>query len=164
MKTLNLLRRYIFCVNPFHATDLVWYPLKTSENLWVSDIFRGYQKRSVAWNGLSHHICLKFQHRYWQSPKYYSVLLTLSWRKSLACRNHSIICPANRWIGFYIITTSVMKELILQLSSLSMAAFDPTYHLVTCNTVNCGTVTLAKILHCLIWNFQNEIKIFKFGQ
>ena len=39
-------------INPFHATDLFWYPLKTSENLWFSDVFRGYQKRSVAWNGL----------------------------------------------------------------------------------------------------------------
>ena len=39
--------------NPFHATDLFWYPLKTSENLWFSDVFRRYQKRSVAWNGLS---------------------------------------------------------------------------------------------------------------
>ena len=38
--------------NPFHATDLFWYPLKTSENLWFSDVFRGYQKRLVAWNGL----------------------------------------------------------------------------------------------------------------
>ena len=27
-------------------------PLKTSENLWFSDVFRGYQIRSVAWNGL----------------------------------------------------------------------------------------------------------------
>ena len=24
--------------------------MKTSENLWFSDIIRGYQKRSVAWN------------------------------------------------------------------------------------------------------------------
>ena len=39
-------------LNPFHATDLFWYPLKTSENLWFSDVFRGYQKKSVAWNGL----------------------------------------------------------------------------------------------------------------
>ena len=38
--------------NPFHDTDLFRYPLKTSENLWFSDVFRGYQKRSVAWNGL----------------------------------------------------------------------------------------------------------------
>ena len=39
-------------INPFHATDLFWYPLKTSENLWLSDVFTGYQERSVAWNGL----------------------------------------------------------------------------------------------------------------
>ena len=40
-------------VNPFHATDLFWYPLKTSEYQRVSDVFRGYQKRSVAPNGLT---------------------------------------------------------------------------------------------------------------
>ena len=28
-------------------------PLKTSENLWFSDVIRGYQKRSVACNGLT---------------------------------------------------------------------------------------------------------------
>ena len=28
------------------------YPLKTSEKLWFSDVFRGYRKRSVAWKGL----------------------------------------------------------------------------------------------------------------
>ena len=33
--------------NPYQATDLFWFPLKTSENLWFSDVFRGYQKRSV---------------------------------------------------------------------------------------------------------------------
>ena len=27
--------------------------LKTSENLWFCDVFRGYQKRSVPWNGLN---------------------------------------------------------------------------------------------------------------
>ena len=37
---------------PFHATDLFWYPLKTSENLWFSDVFRGYQKRPASGNGL----------------------------------------------------------------------------------------------------------------
>ena len=41
-----------FSFNPFHATDLFWYPLETSENLWFSDVFRGYQKRSVVWNEL----------------------------------------------------------------------------------------------------------------
>lgn len=33
--------------------DLSLYPLKTSENEKFSDVFRGYSKRSVAWNGLS---------------------------------------------------------------------------------------------------------------
>ena len=44
--------------SPFHATDLFWYSLKTSENLWFSDVFRGYQKRSVALNGLTRMIFL----------------------------------------------------------------------------------------------------------
>ena len=28
-------------VNLFHASDHFLYPLKTSENLWFSDVFRG---------------------------------------------------------------------------------------------------------------------------
>ena len=51
LSTLSF-RQYTF-INPFHATGLFWYPLKTSENLWFSDVFRGYQKRSVVWNGLT---------------------------------------------------------------------------------------------------------------
>ena len=35
-------------IYPFHATGLFLYPLKTSENLWLSDVFRGYRKRPVA--------------------------------------------------------------------------------------------------------------------
>ena len=38
--------------NPFRDTDLFWYALTTSENHRFSDVFRGYQKRTVAWNGL----------------------------------------------------------------------------------------------------------------
>ena len=34
-------QKYFHVNNPFHATDLFWYPLKTSEN-----------QRSVVWNGL----------------------------------------------------------------------------------------------------------------
>ena len=36
-------------LKPFHATELFWYPLKSSEN---HRFFRGYQKRSVTWNKL----------------------------------------------------------------------------------------------------------------
>ena len=42
-------------IKPIHATDLFWYPLKTY--LWFSDVFRGYQKRLLAWNGLRFEIC-----------------------------------------------------------------------------------------------------------
>ena len=56
-------QRWIFwgrVINLFYATDLFWYPLKTSENLLFSDVFgrlggggRGYQKRAVAWSWLT---------------------------------------------------------------------------------------------------------------
>ena len=38
--------------NPLHDKGLFLYPLKTSENLCFSDVFRGYRKRPVAWYGL----------------------------------------------------------------------------------------------------------------
>ena len=34
-------------INPVHVTGLSLYPLKTSENLWFSDVFRGYRKKPV---------------------------------------------------------------------------------------------------------------------
>ena len=39
-------------VNPFHATGLFLYPLKTSESHRFSDVFRGYRKRPVKRNEL----------------------------------------------------------------------------------------------------------------
>ena len=41
-------------IDPFHL-----YPLKTSENQRFSDVFRGYRKKPVAWNGL--------KKRFWHS-------------------------------------------------------------------------------------------------
>ena len=43
----------VIIINPFHVTDLLLYPLKTLENQMFSDVFRGYQKRSVVRNGLT---------------------------------------------------------------------------------------------------------------
>ena len=34
--------------NPFRATGLFLYPLKRLEDLWFSDVLRGYRKRPVA--------------------------------------------------------------------------------------------------------------------
>ena len=39
-------------INPFHATGLFLYPLKTSGNRWFSDVFRGYRKRPEYKTGL----------------------------------------------------------------------------------------------------------------
>ena len=41
----------------------------------------------------------------------HSYLLTLSWWRYLSYRNQSIDCSANQWPGFYMLVTSVMKEL-----------------------------------------------------
>ena len=35
---------WLLNINPFHATDLSWYPLKTPENQMFSDVFRGVSK------------------------------------------------------------------------------------------------------------------------
>ena len=42
----------------------------------------------------------------------FPITLTLSWRRSLSCRNRSI-CRANQWTGCYMVRTSVVKELKL---------------------------------------------------
>ena len=47
------LRKLLSPVNPCHVTALFIYPLKTSENQKFSDVFRGYRKRSMAWNGIN---------------------------------------------------------------------------------------------------------------
>ena len=39
-------------INTFHATGVFLYSLKTLENLWFSDVFRGYRKRPVTSNVL----------------------------------------------------------------------------------------------------------------
>ena len=45
---------WFIAINPFHATGLFLYTMKTLENLWFSDVFRGYRKRQVASTWLTH--------------------------------------------------------------------------------------------------------------
>ena len=53
---------YVWCFpNPFNTNDLFWYPLKTSKNLWFSDVFRGYRKRSVTWNVLTYYFLTRLK-------------------------------------------------------------------------------------------------------
>ena len=44
--------KYKDIIKPSHNTGLFRYLLKTSENIWLSDVFRGYRKRPVARNGV----------------------------------------------------------------------------------------------------------------
>ena len=39
-------------IDSFDATPPYLYSVKILEKLYISDVFRGYRKRSVAWNGL----------------------------------------------------------------------------------------------------------------
>ena len=39
-------------LNPFLANVPILYPLKTPENLWFSEVFRGYKMGTLARNGL----------------------------------------------------------------------------------------------------------------
>ena len=54
--------------NPYHAAGLFLYTLKTSENLRFSDVFRGYRKRIVAWNGSKVEECLTVCFRLFAQP------------------------------------------------------------------------------------------------
>ena len=48
----SLLKPFLL-VNTFHVTGLFLHALKKSESLWFSDVYRGYRKRPVTWNGLN---------------------------------------------------------------------------------------------------------------
>ena len=47
LKSLNLPVKYFMFINPFMLLISFDIPLNTSENQRFSDVFRGYQKRSV---------------------------------------------------------------------------------------------------------------------
>ena len=50
-KTLEIyVNRFL---NPFQANVPFLYPLENVRKPWVSDVFRGYRKGTLAWNGLN---------------------------------------------------------------------------------------------------------------
>ena len=50
-------------INPFSTNVPLLYPLKTSENLRFSDVFRGYRSRALVENGLTWEIKYQCGHR-----------------------------------------------------------------------------------------------------
>ena len=47
------LRTALTKLNRFQVNVIFLYPLKISENLWISDVFRGHGNRTLALNGLN---------------------------------------------------------------------------------------------------------------
>ena len=80
----TLKSRYEKYVNQFHATDFFSYALKTSEDPWFSDAFRGYQKRSVAWNGLMK-LCLIYHEYVNVTDSLFHNQLSLTWWWGVLC-------------------------------------------------------------------------------
>ena len=48
----KLLLKIWATINPYQTTGLFQCPLKTSENIWFSDVLGSYWKRSVVWDNL----------------------------------------------------------------------------------------------------------------
>ena len=86
-------------INPFQATGLFLYPLKTSENQRFSDVFRGHRKRPVAWNGLRSK---------WVKWKPFSYTLTLD--KALNQSNRSIVLMLILVSDFFIIPHIMVSD------------------------------------------------------
>ena len=60
---------------PLISFDIPW---KHQKNLWFSDVFRGYQKRSVAWNGFT-----QSQKMYFDEPILWTKLFLEIWNEKL---------------------------------------------------------------------------------
>ena len=95
MKLMASYSYTVSSVNPFHATGLFRYPLKTSESQRFPDIFRGYRKRPVTWNGLKVFSKLQVLRILGKSI----FCLTISWRRPSSYRNQSIdlLCKTMDW-------------------------------------------------------------------
>ena len=50
--------KFQYQINPFHASILFLYPLKTSERQMFSYVFRGYRNGTLAWKELMHFLSL----------------------------------------------------------------------------------------------------------
>ena len=42
---------HVQIMKPFQVINFSLYSLKSTENMWFSDAFRGYKGSNVAWNG-----------------------------------------------------------------------------------------------------------------
>ena len=98
-------------INLFHATGIFLYPLKTSKNQRFFDIFRGYRKKPVAWNGLKIPLALL-----WLSSIRYTFFLMLQNHMIYSCvfvmnsdHIHWMKCKFTLWLFCFIYLKNFTK-------------------------------------------------------
>ena len=116
----ELKQRYIkhVLLDSFYVTGLYLYPLKTSEKLWFSDVFRGYGRDHWLEMGKSSTV-------FHQAIKQCSLMLTFVYECAIRlhfqpfkdqCSHHietsQLICSANQLTSFYMMGILVVKRLI----------------------------------------------------
>ena len=108
VKTLKVISMSFF--NPFLANVPILYPLKKTETLWLSGVFRGYKIRPLR-NGLSRvcivylklltHSCHCFFCTPWKHQKTFCFLMSQGYRKKPVAWNRWIVYLAsNKWTIF----------------------------------------------------------------
>ena len=75
-----------------------------------------------------------------------SNVLVLSWRGAISYRSQSLICRANQWTGFYMITASVMKELMLR----TIASLRISLKLLWLTVYSMSMMNAEKLLKCTV--------------
>ena len=102
--------------NSFYAADLFWNPLKKSENLWFS-VFRGNQKRSEAWNGLTSKSKFKQSCKTWYRifllPKIFPSFLRVRFGWYFVERSHLFYYKTNKTSEFLWLAGWCIQKLLL---------------------------------------------------
>ena len=107
--------------NPFHAIDLFIYPLKISENLWYSDVFRDYKKRPVAWDGSTENL----RTTTYAATKFISVLsCSLLPVHAEVQRPHVCLQESKLLIGECFINVPITQKVVLVNTTLLTTTYD----------------------------------------
>ena len=86
---VRLLKGPLLGIKPSHATGLFLFPLKKSR---FSDVFRGYRKRTVAWNGLINLFAKKQYIYFYQKISPSSPIIELLMTIFQTMRNKALHC------------------------------------------------------------------------
>ena len=119
-------------INPFHDTDLFWYPLKTSENQKFSDTFRGTSEEISGKERVNH--SRKEQKRANPDKIYNELIKTIHFQNTSKEHLHDrinvliiqgkVVNKLNRSDGSYRVNQSIVDFNMEQLEYSSLPASD----------------------------------------